>query len=145
MAFKNYKDENHPSDSLTTQEIVWVQTSAGGVIPIQEGSAPSATAGYGKIYVKSSDNKIYFKNSSGTEYDLLASALTPKDNIVPTGTIDGSNKTFTLPDTPSTGTLHLYKNGMRLKPTVDYSITGDTITMVEAPESGSELLADYKV
>jgi hypothetical protein len=43
-----------------------------GVLSIAEGTAPSATSGYGKIYVKSADSKLYFQNDSGTEYDLTA-------------------------------------------------------------------------
>lgn len=39
-------------------------------ITLKETTAPSHTSGYGKIYVKSSDGKLYFKDDSGTEYDL---------------------------------------------------------------------------
>ncbi len=78
---------------------------------------------------------------------LLVSAVisssTPKTSVTPTGDINGVNKTFTLPEEPSSGTLRLYKNGMRMSPTIDYSITTDTITMVEAPVTDSILLADY--
>lgn len=42
------------------------------VLRILEGSAPSAESGYGKVYVKSSDSKLYYKDDSGTEYDLTA-------------------------------------------------------------------------
>jgi hypothetical protein len=38
------------------------------------GSAPATpSAGQGKVYEKSSDKKLYFKNEDGTEYDLTAS------------------------------------------------------------------------
>jgi parallel beta-helix repeat protein len=36
----------------------------------QTGTVPSATGGNGTFYVKSSDEKAYFKSASGTEYDL---------------------------------------------------------------------------
>ena len=42
-----------------------------GALSLDEMSAPSATSGYGKIYVKT-DNKLYFKSDAGTEYDLTA-------------------------------------------------------------------------
>lgn len=49
--------------------------SMNGAIAIAEGAAPSSgTASYGKLYVDSGDNKIYFKDSSGTAIDLLAPA-----------------------------------------------------------------------
>ena len=53
---------NSPNEKLTVE----------GVLSLDETSAPSATSGYGKIYVKSSDSKLYFMNDSGTETDLTA-------------------------------------------------------------------------
>jgi len=43
-----------------------------GALSLQEISAPSPTSGYGKLYVKSADSKPYFKDDSGTEYNLTA-------------------------------------------------------------------------
>ncbi len=43
-----------------------------GALAVDEITAPSATAGYGKLYVKSADSKLYFKDGSGTEFDLTA-------------------------------------------------------------------------
>lgn len=43
-----------------------------GVMSFKETSAPSLTSGYGKLYVKSSDSKIYFLDDGGTEYDLTS-------------------------------------------------------------------------
>lgn len=46
-----------------------------GAISFDElASSPGATSGYGKVFVKSSDSKLYFKNDSGTEFDLTAAA-----------------------------------------------------------------------
>ena len=43
----------------------------GDFITVAEGSAPSTPAGgYGALYIKSSDSKIYFKNDGGTEFNL---------------------------------------------------------------------------
>jgi hypothetical protein len=67
-------------------------------------------------------------------------------NEIPSGTIDGSNVTFTLANTPVTGTIQLFKNGFLLKPTTDYSVSGSTITMVTAPSNtgySDVLLAHY--
>lgn len=70
---------------------------------------------------------------------------TSKD-VVPTGTIDGANTSFTLPDTPSTDSLALFLNGSRLTAGgVHYSISGSTITYVQAPPSGSNHTARYEV
>jgi len=64
-------------------------------------------------------------------------------NEVPSGTIDGANVTFTLANTPTTGTVQLFKNGLLLIPTTDYSVSGNTITFVVAPPGGSTLLCHY--
>ena len=62
------------ANELTAAELLYVQTGASGVLELTEGAAPSTTSGKGKIYVKSSDSKLYFKDDGGTEYDLTAAA-----------------------------------------------------------------------
>ena len=49
-----------PNEKLTVE----------GVLSLDETSAPSGTAGYGKLYVKSGDHKLYFKSGTGLEYNL---------------------------------------------------------------------------
>ena len=43
-----------------------------GALSLGKMSAPSASAGYGKLYVKSTDGELYFINDAGTEYELTA-------------------------------------------------------------------------
>lgn len=62
---------------------------------------------------------------------------------VPTGTIDGSNKSFVLAHTPTTGTLKVYLNGLRQKVTDDYTLATATIIFVIVFETGSNLICDY--
>lgn len=61
----------------------------------------------------------------------------------PSGTINGSNVTFTLANTPISGTEHVYLNGQLLTTTTDYTISGATITMVTAPATGDILRVTY--
>lgn len=63
----------------------------------------------------------------------------------PSGSINGSNVAFTISATPTTGTLRLYLNGVRLKSGAgnDYTLSTNTITMATAPISGDVLLADF--
>jgi hypothetical protein len=63
----------------------------------------------------------------------------------PSGSINGSNVTFTLAVTPTSGTLKLYLNGVRQKSGAgnDYTLSTNTITMTTAPVSGDVLIADY--
>jgi len=69
------------------------------------------------------------------------------DGEIPTGTINGSNTTFTLAFTPSPATsLELYLNGLRMDQGVDYTISGSIISFIPAatPQPGDLLLASYR-
>jgi hypothetical protein len=59
----------------------------------------------------------------------------------PVGTKDGSNTAFTIPS--GVDVAGVWTNGTRLKATTDYTISGTTLTMVAAPESGDTLYLDY--
>lgn len=62
----------------------------------------------------------------------------------PSGTINGSNVTFTLASTPeSASQVELFLDGLYLFQTTDYSISSSTITMVTAPALGQSLRAAY--
>ncbi len=72
------------------------------------------------------------------------SAVTFVDGETPSGAVNGSNQTFTLAATPTAGSVHLYLNGVRLRAGTDFTISGATITMVAAPQTGDWLHADYR-
>jgi len=68
----------------------------------------------------------------------------------PSGTVNGSNATFTLANTPTTGfgsvnTLSLYLNGVLLEAGSgnDYTLSGSTITALLIPQTGDKLRAYY--
>jgi len=69
------------------------------------------------------------------------------NNEAPTGDIDGVNDTYTLANTPVVGSVKLYRNGMRDKESLHYSISGATITRLSGNilGTGDFLLADYLV
>jgi hypothetical protein len=65
-------------------------------------------------------------------------------NETPSGTVNGANTSFTLSADPySVDAVLIFLNGIKLKKTTHYSISGTTITMVIAPETGQELEASY--
>lgn len=64
-------------------------------------------------------------------------------NETPTGDLDSVDVTYTLANTPTTGTVQVYKNGLRLTLTTDYSVSGSVITFVVAPDPGDVIVADY--
>ena len=57
--------------------------------------------------------------------------------VVPTGTINGTNTAFTLPDSP-TGDVVVFLNGLQVAET-GYSLSGSTLTMSVAPLTGDRL------
>jgi len=70
------------------------------------------------------------------------------DGEVPAGTINGTNLVFTTAQTANPiMSLALYRNGLRLRANVDYSISGTTITFGTglAPQLGDLLLCSYRV
>lgn len=73
---------------------------------------------------------------------VLVDATGSSGTAVYNEVVSGSGTSWTLANTPTTGTLLLYANGQRLTPIVDYSITGATITTVLSWSAGT-LLADY--
>ena len=82
----------------------------------------------------------YVQDNSGT--------LSPSNFVTeetPSGTINGVNVTFTLANTPTSGTLKLYLNGLRLKSGAgnDYTLSTNIISFTTAPISGDVIIADY--
>ena len=64
-----------PGDlSVTGTGSIGSDLTVGGSVVLQETTAPSATTGYGKVYVNSSDSNLYYKDGGGTTYDLTAGA-----------------------------------------------------------------------
>lgn len=63
----------------------------------------------------------------------------------PSGTVNGSNTSFSLANTPVSGTVMLFQNGLLLVAGSgkDYTISSGTITFITAPVSGDVLLATY--
>jgi hypothetical protein len=68
-------------------------------------------------------------------------------NETPSGSINGSNTSFTLANAPanSGAALELILNGQTLEPGSgnDFTISGSTITMLFAPATGDKLRAYY--
>ena len=64
----------------------------------------------------------------------------------PSGTINGSNTSFTLLHIPISGTIELYLNGVlqRLGAGYDYQSTSASLTFTIAPISGDTILVNYK-
>jgi uncharacterized protein YajQ (UPF0234 family) len=67
------------------------------------------------------------------------------DDEAPTGLINGTNKEFKISLAPSpASSLKVFMNGQRMKLTEDYTFSGNTITFVNAPLTGSIITCDYR-
>lgn len=67
------------------------------------------------------------------------------DNETPGGAVNGSNTVFTLANAPKT--VQLYRNGLLQASTVDFTLSGNTITFqaTSVPQAGDTLLANYRL
>ena len=94
----------------------------------------------------------FYATSLGSYYMFNGSnwikvGFTTIENEIPGGTKDGVNLTFTLANTPITNSVKLYLNGLRLSYTTDFTISGNTISMISrSPNSsnGDTFITDYR-
>lgn len=110
-----------------------------------------AVSGGTQYYVRTA-----FINAAGVQSDWTVAgpitgtggslAFDYADDEVPTGAIDGANQTFTLLNAPiPPESLKLFYNEGRLVPGVDFTLTGNTITLTAYVPSGTDYLrADYR-
>ena len=92
------------------------------------------------------------KNTGGKTYSLVLGITAKMISDIGTATgggvpvenevVSGSGTSWTLANTPVSGSVKLYA-GTRLQPTTDYSISGAGITTVASYPTGS-LTADYR-
>ncbi len=68
------------------------------------------------------------------------------DKEVPSGLINGSNAAFTMANSPTSGSEHVYLNGILQESGSgnDYTISGANITMLTAPLTGEKLVVSYR-
>lgn len=137
-----------------TTAVNWNEITASSV----SGANPTATIGTSAVngtattYMRS-DAAPAFGNLTG---DITSVGMTTSvamstilsghraNRETPSGTINGSNTSFTLAHTPISGSEDIYLNGQLLDAGgADYSISSGTITMTVAPVTGDVLRAIY--
>jgi hypothetical protein len=81
--------------------------------------------------------KIDLSKLQTRQTDSYGGVITPRwYNETPSGSINGSNRIFTLTTTPKTNSLFLFLGGMLLTEGEDYTIARNTITYNNAPPEG---------
>ncbi len=84
------------------------------------------------------------ENAVGNSINLAWLVAHYRNQVVVLGSINGVNTTFTLPDSDNAvATEQLWYGGSNLIPNVDYTITGNTITMLWIPTTASTFVATY--
>lgn len=142
---------------------IGLTTHVSGILPVANGGTNLSTApsngqlliGNGTGYTLatlSAGTGISVTNGSGTISVAVnsASVLLVANYVVretPTGTINGTNATFTLAATPVAGTEEVYVNGVQQNSGAgnDYTISTNTITFLAGaiPQSGDVVKVTY--
>lgn len=112
-------------------------STAGHIIVHNSSGVPTAVAMSGDATI--SDAGVVTVTASGLSSSNFVF------NEAPSGSINGSNTAFTLANTPTANTVTVYLNGILQVPGVgnDYTISGNTITMLSAPETGDVVYCNY--
>lgn len=93
--------------------------------------------------IRNASSFIYGGNKYGTHELMHGGANSTTSGTSVFGeVVAGSGTSWTLANTPTSGTVRLYTNGQRLTVTVDYSLSGANITTVLSWSAGT-MLADY--
>lgn len=93
-------------------------------------------------YVAGSIDEEHLANSSVTAAKLAGSIPGGKLALISqdvTGTQNGSNTNFTMSHEPVAGTLLVFLNGVRQRPTTDFTFSSTTLTFTTAPEAGENI------
>lgn len=114
----------------------------GQILVGSTGAAPVATTitGSTNVVVTNTTGAITLSTTG------LYGAANFVENEVPAGIVDGTNASFTLAATPITNSQVVFVNGLKQKATVDFNITGATITFTAGniPQSGQYIEVNYR-
>jgi len=122
-----------------------------GAVPVVTIALPPGTPGGTKKMQLSCialDPKSFVIDTTTTPATIKAVGSNLVEGEKPIGAIDGINLTFTLPTAAPApaASLKLYRNGIRLSVTTDYTVTGKIVSFVlgAQPQAGDTLIADYR-
>lgn len=135
-----------------------------GVLPVGNGGTGQSSYLNGEILIGNTTGNTLVKstltagsgititNGAGSITIAISSSIYTASNFVtrevPTGTVNGSNATFTLANTPTASTEEVHVNGVLQNAGAgnDYTISGATITFLTGaiPQTGDVVLVNYR-
>jgi hypothetical protein len=132
--------------TANTTNFIFLNTTS-GAIQINTSGFPAPC--YPIASVQTTDRRVASYSDSRPDVFLAGGSGGSSPNFsdaeVPTGLINGSNRTFTLANTPSpSASLQIFLNGIFLEQNFDYTITGSAIIFAVAPQNGDILEAFYR-
>lgn len=128
------------SGTVTSVSVVSANGFAGSVATST--STPAITISTSITGILKGNGTAISAASASTDYMAPAGFVTRE---TPTGTINGSNTSFSLANTPISGSESIFLNGVLQDSGAgnDYTISGSTITMLSAPLSGDKIRVNY--
>lgn len=154
--FKNVYTETVHTTKIKNGGVITVPQYAPGVMAVQLSTMMVADVAYvGQIYqyIGATDANythgyIYECVSDGgnpATYSWSAVSVQASSGSVPTLTwysVSTAGNTLTIADTSSAQLVKIYKNGLLLQPTDDYTISGTTLTTVSALVVGDKITTE---
>ena len=123
---------------------VWTEVP-GAWVTVQQGTANADT-----VWLSTADQGGTLNTTSITWTNPITSGGLTSANFVdkeiPSGAINGVNATYTLSNTPTANSEHIYLNGQLQESGTgnDYTISGAIITYLTAPLTGEKLRVTYR-
>lgn len=116
----------------------------GSLVSVNEGTANADTRWYSPVNDGGTLGTTAITYTQDTSGGLTSTNFVDKE--VPTGSINGSNTAFTLANTPTAGSEHVFLNGILQESGSgnDYTISGAAITMLTAPLTGEKIVVSYR-
>lgn len=100
-------------------------------------SATDVDSALVEVMGKAKNNETNISNLATTVGGKLDAAKV-KRGVNMVGTIDGSNKVFSLPEAFTSGSVQAYFAGQRLREGLDYTIAGNDLTFFASPDFETE-------
>ena len=136
---------NGSSSALTriSQMDAWTEIP-GSLFAVEQGSTYADT-----LWLITADSGGTLGTTAVTAMQLVVTGLQASnfvDKETPSGTVNGANTSFVLANTPTSGSDHIYLNGILQDVGAgnDYTISGATITMLTAPLTGEKIRVSYR-